>query len=98
VNQHPTYHFTGAAESHLRSSSLKNQRAMHVKHHGLGLSDVLNATFSALSGEMDSGDGNDTNSTETTLMNAVKKGMDELGQGELQQLKDVLLCSPSIEK
>jgi hypothetical protein len=60
--------------------------------------DVLNATFSALSGEMDSGDGNDTNSTETTLMNAVKKGMDELGQGELQQLKDVLLCSPSIEK
>lgn len=59
--------------------------------------DVLNATFSALSGGMSSANGNETNSTETTLMNAIKQGMDELGQGELQQLKDVLLCSPSME-
>jgi hypothetical protein len=43
-------------------------------------------------------DSNETNSTEATLMNAIKQGMDELGQGELQQLKDVLLCSPSMEK
>ena len=60
--------------------------------------DVLNATFSALSGGMGTDDSNETNSTEATLMNAIKKGMDELGQGELQQLKDVLLCSPSMEK
>jgi hypothetical protein len=60
--------------------------------------DVLNATFSALSGGMGTDDSNETNSTEATLMNAIKQGMDELGQGELQQLKDVLLCSPSMEK
>jgi hypothetical protein len=59
--------------------------------------DVLNATFSALSGGMVSAAGNETNSTETLLMNAIKQ-MDELGQGELQQLKDVLFCSPSMEK
>jgi hypothetical protein len=59
--------------------------------------DVLNATFSALSSGMVSAAGNETNSTETLLMNAIKQ-MDELGQGELQQLKDVLFCSPSMEK
>lgn len=62
---------------------------MPIKYRTPG--DVLNATFSALSGGMVSAAGNETNSTETLLMNAIKQ-MDELGQGELQQLKDVLFC------
>jgi hypothetical protein len=43
-------------------------------------------------------DSNDINSTWATPLNAIKQGLDEIGEDELQKLNNTLLCGTAIAK